>query len=72
VERTRATEAFPSIGSKMLMLFDYGDEWLFLIELIDRKPREAKVRLARVLASVGKAPEQYPSFEDDEDDEEEA
>jgi hypothetical protein len=70
VERTRATEAFPSIGSKMLMLFDYGDEWLFLVELIARKPREARVRSPRVLASVGKAPPQYSYPEEDDDGEE--
>jgi hypothetical protein len=69
VERTRATEAFASVGSKMLMLFDYGDEWLFQVELIERKPKEARVRLPQVVASVGKAPAQYSYPEDDDDEE---
>jgi hypothetical protein len=69
VKRTRAAEAFARLGSKMLFLFDYGDEWLFKVELIERKPSMSKVR-PRLVASVGRAPEQYPTF--DEDDEEEA
>lgn len=65
VERTRATEAFPSDGAKMRFLFDYGDEWLFLVELIRRAPTEPGVNLPRVLAATGEAPEQYPAFDDD-------
>lgn len=42
VKRTRAAEAFPSVGTKMRFLFDYGDEWEFLIELIKRKPRSRR------------------------------
>lgn len=68
VERTPATEAFTRVGSKMLFLFDYGDEWLFVVELLERKPKEGRSRRARVVASVGVAPEQYPSFEDDEEE----
>ena len=33
-KQTRVTEAFPSVGTKMRFLFDYGDEWEFLIELV--------------------------------------
>ena len=68
VKRTAASEAFARVGAKMLFLFDYGDEWLFLVELIKRKPKEAKVKLPRLLVSAGEAPEQYPSFDDDEEE----
>src|SRR5262249_42169591 len=27
VKRTRVIKAFPSVGTKMRFLFDYGDEW---------------------------------------------
>jgi len=64
VKRTRVVEAFPSTGTKMRFLFDYGDEWIFLVELIKRKPKEAKVKLPRLLTSAGKAPVQYPDPED--------
>jgi hypothetical protein len=62
VKRTRVGEAFSSVGAKMRFLFDYGDEWVFLVELIDRKP---KVRLPRLLVAAGKAPAQYPDPEDE-------
>src|SRR5438105_13190516 len=45
VKRTRAVEAFPSIGTKMRLLFDYGDGWEFLIELVERRPKEPNVKL---------------------------
>src|SRR5438270_2479739 len=43
VKRTRVDEAFPSTGTKMRFLFDYGDGWEFLVELAKRKPKEPKV-----------------------------
>src|SRR4051794_26198185 len=30
VKRTRIAEAFHRVGDKMLFLFDYGDDWLFV------------------------------------------
>ena len=65
VKRTRAIEAFPSVGAKLRFLFDYGDGWEFLVELVDRKPKELKVKLPRLLISAGKAPAQYPDQEDE-------
>jgi hypothetical protein len=49
----------------MRFLFDYGDEWEFLVELVKRKPKEPKVKLPRLLISAGKAPAQYPDPEDE-------
>jgi Plasmid pRiA4b ORF-3-like protein len=65
VKRTRVIEAFPSIGTKMRFLFDYGDGWEFLVQLVKRKPKEPKVKLPRLLVSAGKAPAQYPDPEDE-------
>ncbi len=65
VKRTPVVEAFPRVGSKMLFLFDYGDGWEFLVELVKRKPTELKVKLPRLLNSAGKAPAQYSDPEDD-------
>jgi hypothetical protein len=65
VKRTRIIKAFPSVGTKMRFLFDYGDEWEFLVELVERKPKELKVKLPRLLISAGKAPAQYPDPEDE-------
>src|SRR5271169_2144130 len=52
VKRTRAIKAFPSVGTKMRFLFDYG-EWEFLVELVKRKPKEPKAKLPRLLISAG-------------------
>jgi len=65
VKRTRVVEAFPSVGIKMRFLFDYGDGWEFLVELVKKKPKEPKVKLPRLLNSAGQAPPQYPDPEDE-------
>jgi hypothetical protein len=53
------------VGTKMRFLFDYGDEWVFRVELVKRKPSEPKIKLPRLLSSAGKAPVQYPDPEDE-------
>ena len=63
VKRTRVIEAFPSVGAKMRFLFDYGDEWVFLVELVKREQRQPKVKLPRLLISAGEAPAQDPEDE---------
>src|SRR4051812_35264146 len=60
VKRTRVAAAFPSVGSKMRFLFDYGDGWIFLVNCVKQKPKEPKVKLPRLLVSKGEAPPQYP------------
>jgi hypothetical protein len=60
VEKTKIGEAFTEPGQKMLFLFDYGDDWRFVIELIDIEPVQRGVKYPRVVASHGEAPEQYP------------
>ena len=65
VKRTRVIKAFPSVGTKMRFLFDYGDEWEFLVALVERRPKEPKVKLPRLLLSAGKAPAQYPDPQDE-------
>jgi hypothetical protein len=64
VKRTKVAEAFPKIGSKMLFLFDYGDEWRFRVEAIGFGEKAPKTRYPRVLAAVGEAPPQYPDVEE--------
>jgi hypothetical protein len=65
VKRTRVVKAFPLVGAKMRFLFDYGDEWEFLVALVERKPKDPKVKLPRLLISAGKAPAQYPDPQDE-------
>ena len=67
VKRTRVSEAFPEVGRVMLFLFDYGDEWLFLVEVTGLGRRVPRARYPKVLAKVGPSPEQYLDEEEDED-----
>ena len=69
VKRTKVAQAFPDVGSKMLFLFDYGDEWRFKVEVIGLGEKVPKARYPKVLATVGKAPPQYPDLEEEEWDE---
>ena len=65
---TQATiaQVFPRIGSKMLFVYDYGDEWRFTVEVreLSQLPRDSA--LSRVTAEVGKAPKQYAVAPEDD------
>lgn len=63
VEKTKASEVWKNLGDKMLFLFDYGDTWLFVIELVGFGKKETKKKYLRVIRKVGLAPEQYPEIE---------
>jgi hypothetical protein len=65
VKRTRVADVFPSVGSKMRFLFDYGDEWIFLVSRVKQKSKEPRVKLPRLLVSSGEAPPQYPDPDDE-------
>ena len=65
VRRTRIGEAFSAVGRKMSFLFDYGDNWQFLIEAIGESRKEQGIGYPRLLKSVGKAPKQYPDPDDE-------
>lgn len=52
-------EAFPRVGTRMRFLYDYGDEWIFLVELIARRPKHPEIKLPLLVGSKGDAPPQY-------------
>ena len=64
LSKTSIEEVF-SLKKKMLFLFDYGDEWYFLIECKKINDAEHKKRYPRVIEKIGKAPEQYPDYEEE-------
>jgi len=70
VRTTRVWDAFPEVGQTLLFLFDYGDEWRFTVEVIERGGRQPNVRYPRTLKSVGAAPEQYGAWDEEDDNEE--
>ena len=55
------------IGEKMEYVFDFGDYWQFTVELEKIEPPNPKFKRAKILESHGKAPEQYPDWEDDDE-----
>ena len=69
VEKSRIVDAFPDVGHTMLFMFDYGDDWRFVVEVIRLGQKAAKTRYPKVLKKVGKAPEQYGNWDDDDEDE---
>jgi len=63
VKKTRVSAVF-SPGTRRLFLFDYGDEWHFLLTCLDTGRPGRAGQPAKVVASKGKAPPQYPEEED--------
>jgi hypothetical protein len=57
------------VGEAMDYLFDFGDNWEFDVLLEKIEPAEAKLKKPQLLESHGKAPEQYPHWDDEGDDE---
>lgn len=72
--RNTATTKLSQVGlekdKKFLYLFDFGDEWWFSCKVL--KVIDGACENTEVVRSVGEAPEQYPDYdvEYDEDDEE--
>jgi hypothetical protein len=69
VRKTRVGDAFPEVGQAMTFLFDYGDEWLFRVELTGLGRKVANARYPKVLAKAGPSPVQYPDPDDEGDEE---
>ena len=66
VKKTIITKAFPTIKTKMLFYFDYGDEWFFPVELIEIREPQSDKKYPLLIEKIGESPEQYPSMEEDE------
>jgi len=57
-------------GKKFFYLFDYGDNWVFQITPSRKKsfPPVDGIKYPRVIAESGTKPEQYPDWDEDEDE----
>ncbi len=58
-----------NIGAKLTFLFDFGDDWEFLITL-EKILDDPKDVPARTIMHKGGPVEQYPDYDEDEDDDE--
>jgi len=63
VARTKVKEVFDEPGKKLLFLYDYGDEWHFIVQLREKKATEKDTKYPQIVESVGKAPPQYDEDE---------
>lgn len=59
VKDTKLSQVWSKPGDTMLFLFDYGDGWLFVIELIDISERDSRKKYPYVIRKLGRAPKQY-------------
>ncbi|RQD74209.1 MAG: hypothetical protein D5R97_08195 [Candidatus Syntrophonatronum acetioxidans] len=58
VEKTLVKDVFKETGKRMLFLFDYGDEWHFLVRLMKEVGREEQEEYPGVIKGEGEV-EQY-------------
>src|SRR5659263_401337 len=59
VQKTMVGGVFNKIGRKMLFLFDYGDEWHFIVELKGLESPKQDIKYPLILESRGNVPPQY-------------
>ena len=63
VQTTTLEELDLEPGQEFMYLFDYGDAWRFKVRVHAVNPDAPEGDYARIVESVGKAPEQYPSWD---------
>ncbi len=66
VQQATIAQAFPRMNSKMLFVYDYGDEWRFRVDVREISKLSPDGAVPRVTAELGKAPDQYPAAIDDD------
>jgi len=60
VEKTKISQVWKKAGDKMLFLFDYGDDWRFIVELKKISNAGLGKKYPIILEKLGESPEQYP------------
>ena len=68
LKKTLALDVFTEKGMKLLYIFDYADEWRFLIEFVGEEKMKSSEKTPFVMESVGDAPVQDGADLDDDDD----
>ncbi len=53
------------VGASMTFLFDFGDNWQFSVHLECIDPVDPQLKNPNVLEEKGKAPEQYPTWDEE-------
>ncbi len=68
VKHTTVKELWTRPGQTWYFLFDYGQMWEFTIKLTKKGFSEIGSKYPRLIESEGIAPEQYPNWDDDDDE----
>jgi hypothetical protein len=63
VKKTRLSDAF-ALDKKLLFLFDYGDEWEFIVECAGKEEPLPARKYPFLINKTGVSPEQYPASEE--------
>jgi hypothetical protein len=56
------------VGASLTYNFDFGDDWRFEVRLERIDPTDPKIKKPTIVASHGQAPQQYPNWEEEQDD----
>ncbi|MHA6482144.1 IS1096 element passenger TnpR family protein [Paenibacillus sp. strain BS8-2] len=67
VKKAKVSTVFHTPKQKMLLLFDYGDEWRFIVQYLEDGELRG-MKLPVLLDSKGKAPDQYGGVVDEDDE----
>ena len=59
VKKTKIKNVFNDIRKRMLFIYDYGDEWKFIVDFIQKSPRKIEKKYPLIVERKGKAPSQY-------------
>ncbi|MCL6445541.1 MAG: plasmid pRiA4b ORF-3 family protein [Alicyclobacillus sp.] len=65
VHKTTIASAFDHDKKKLLFLYDYGDEWRFIVQRVKLVP-VTDAQYPRVILSHGKALPQYDTYDEDD------
>jgi hypothetical protein len=63
VKKTKVRDVWRLPKDQMLFLFDYGDDWRWIITLKEFGEKQTGIKYPRVLSVKGNAPEQYPDYD---------
>ena len=64
VKDTEVCDVFTE-GEKMLFHFDYGDDWIFIVQCLSIEKTNSRKQKPEILEVVGTFPEQYPDYDDE-------
>lgn len=65
VEHTQVEKAYKKVGDTMLFLFDYGDNWRFIVTLMTISKPVKSQKYPKITHKMGENPIQYPEIDED-------